>query len=222
MAAEHLRLYSYWRSSAAYRVRIGLNLKSLPYETVPVHLVRDGGEQHSAAFKQVNPQELVPVLQHGDRVMRQSLAILEYLDETWPEPPLLPVAARDRQRARAIALAVACDIHPLNNLRVLQHFSHGWHVPQPERDAWVQHWIQDGFAAIEAMLVDHPSTGTFCEGNMPTIADCCLVPQVYNARRFGVDMAPYPTIVRIEQACLALPAFDAARPERQPDAPETA
>lgn len=220
MAAEHLRLYSYWRSSAAYRVRIGLNLKSLPYETVPVHLLRDGGEQRSAAFRDINPQGLVPVLQHGERMMRQSVAILEYLDETWPEPPLLPAAARDRQRVRSIAQAIACDIHPLNNLRVLQYFSHGWHVPQPERDAWVQHWIQDGFAALEGMLADHPSTGTFCEGNTPTLADCCLVPQVYNARRFAVDLGPYPTIVRIEKACLALPAFEAARPEHQPDAPE--
>ncbi|GAA5070507.1 maleylacetoacetate isomerase [Lysobacter panacisoli] len=221
MAAEHLRLYSYWRSSAAYRVRIGLNLKALPYETVPVHLLRDGGEQRTESFRDVNPQGLVPVLQHGERVMRQSVAILEYLDETWPEPPLLPAAARDRQRVRGIAQTIACDIHPLNNLRVLQYFSHSWHVPQPERDAWVQHWIHEGFVALEAMLADHPSTGLFCEGDTPTLADCCLVPQVYNARRFGVDLGAYPTIMRIEKACLALPAFDAARPERQPDAPET-
>lgn len=222
MAAEHLRLYSYWRSSAAYRVRIGLNLKGLPYQTVPVHLVRDGGEQHTEAFRQTNPQGLVPVLQHGDRVFRQSVAILEYLDETWPEPPLLPSAARDRQRVRALAQTVACDIHPLNNLRVLQYFERNWHVPQPERDGWVQHWIHEGFAALEAMLAGHPSTGTFCEGDTPTLADCCLVPQVYNARRFGVDLGAYPTVMRIEKACLALPAFEAARPERQPDAPEAA
>lgn len=222
MAAEHLRLYSYWRSSAAYRVRIGLNLKGLPYQTVPVHLVRDGGEQHTEAFRQTNPQGLVPVLQHGDRVFRQSVAILEYLDETWPEPPLLPSAARDRQRVRALAQTIACDIHPLNNLRVLQYFERHWHVPQPERDGWVQHWIQEGFAALEAMLDGHPSTGTFCEGDTPTLADCCLVPQVYNARRFGVDLGAYPTVIRIEKACLAFPAFEAARPERQPDAPDAA
>ncbi|HZX78313.1 maleylacetoacetate isomerase [Lysobacter sp.] len=220
MAAEHLRLYSYWRSSAAYRVRIGLNLKGLPYQTVPVHLVRDGGEQHTEAFRQTNPQGLVPVFQHGDRVFRQSVAILEYLDETWPEPPLLPSAARDRQRVRALAQTVACDIHPLNNLRVLQYFERNWHVPQPERDGWVQHWIQEGFAALEAMLDKHPSTGTFCEGDTPTLADCCLVPQVYNARRFGVDLGAYPTVMRIEKACLALPAFEAAQPERQPDVPD--
>lgn len=218
--AERLELYSYWRSSAAYRVRIGLNLKGLAYETVPVHLVRDGGQQHAQDYRQINPQELVPVLRHGERVLRQSLAILEYLDETWPTPPLLPAGSRDRQRVRAIAQAVACDIHPLNNLRVLQYFDRTWNVPQPERDEWVRHWVLEGFAAIEAMLADHPATGAFCEGDTPSLADCCLVPQVYNARRFAVDMEPFPTIARIEAACLALPAFDAARPEAQPDAPQ--
>lgn len=218
--SEPLKLYSYWRSSAAYRVRIGLNLKALPYETLPVHLVRDGGQQHSEAFRATNPQELVPVLQHGNRQMRQSLAILEYLDETWPTPPLLPVLARDRERVRAIALAIACEIHPLNNLRVLQYFENTWNVPQPEREGWVRHWVEGGFAAVEAMLDDHPSTGEFCEGDIPTLADCCLVPQVYNARRFNVDVDQYPTIARIDKACLALPAFDAARPENQPDAPQ--
>lgn len=219
---EPLRLYSYWRSSAAYRVRIGLNLKGLPYETVPVHLVRDGGEQHRPEFREANPQGLVPVLQHGSRLFRQSLAILEYLDETWSEPALLPALARERARARAMAQLVACDIHPLNNLRVLQFLEHEWGVPQAERDEWVRHWIVAGFEALEAMLDDHPATGEFCEGTTPTLADCCLVPQVYNARRFGVDMARFPVISRIEAACLALPAFDAARPERQPDCPQNA
>ena len=217
--SDRLCLYSYWRSSAAYRVRIGLNLKALAYDIVPVHLVRDGGEQHSESYRATNPQQLVPVLQHGFRTLRQSLAILEYLDEMWPEPALLPATARDRQRVRALAQLVACDIHPLNNLRVLQYFEREWHVPQPERDEWVRHWITEGLAAFEAMLVDHPSTGTFCDGNVPTIADCSLIPQLYNARRFGIDLAAYPTIVGIERACLALEAFDAARPERQPDAP---
>ena len=218
---EPLRLYSYWRSSAAYRVRIGLALKALRYETVPVHLLRDGGEQHSAEFREANPQELVPVLQHGARWVRQSLAILEYLDETWPDRPLLPALARDRARVRTLAQLVACDIHPLNNLRVLQYFEREWGVPQAERDDWVRHWIVAGFDAMEASLTDHPATGEFCEGDTPTIADCCLVPQVYNARRFGVDIARWPTIARIEKACLALPAFDAARPEKQPDCPES-
>ena len=217
--SEPLQLYSYWRSSAAYRVRIGLNLKGLAYDIVPVHLVQDGGQQHSEAYRQLNPQELVPTLGHGQRRMGQSLAILEYLDEVWPEPPLLPATARARQRVRALASLVACDVHPLNNLRVLQYFEREWNVPQPERDAWVKHWIEEGFRAAEALLAGHPSTGDFCEGEAPTLADCCLVPQLYNARRFGVDMAAYPTLQRIEAACLALPAFDAARPENQPDAP---
>jgi maleylacetoacetate isomerase len=216
---DNLCLFSYWRSSAAYRVRIGLNLKGLAYDIMPVHLLRDGGEQHSDSFREANPQQLVPVLQHGHRMLRQSLAILEYLDENWPSPPLLPAVARDRQRVRSLAQLVACDVHPLNNLRVLQYFEHEWGVPQPERDNWTRHWIEGGFAAMEAMLLHHPSTGTFCDGDVPTIADCCLVPQAYNARRFGIDLAPYPTLVRIEQACLALPAFEAARPENQPDAP---
>jgi maleylacetoacetate isomerase len=219
---EPLRLHSYWRSSAAYRVRIGLALKGLRYETVPVHLVRDGGEQHRPDFAETNPQRLVPVLEHGVRKVRQSLAILEYLDETWPQPALLPALSRDRARVRSIAQLIACDVHPLNNLRVLQYFENEWGVPQAERDEWVRHWIVQGFAALEATLDDHPATGEFCEGDTPTLADCCLVPQVYNARRFGVDMQRFPTISRIERACLALPAFDAARPEKQPDAPAAA
>jgi maleylacetoacetate isomerase len=217
--SERLCLFSYWRSSAAYRVRIGLNLKGLAYDIAPVHLLRDGGEQHSDSYRATNPQQLVPVLQHGHRMLRQSLAILEYLDEMWPEPSLLPATARDRQRVRALAQLVACDIHPLNNLRVLQYFERDWGVPQPERDVWVKHWMTEGFAAFEALLQDHPSTGAFCDGHVPTIADCCLIPQIYNARRFSIDMAPYPTLLRIEESCMALPAFDAARPEKQPDAP---
>ena len=216
---DRLCLYSYWRSSAAYRVRIGLNLKGLPYDIMPVHLLRDGGEQRKPEFREANPQMLVPVLQHGQRTLRQSMSILEYVDEMWPERPLLPATARDRQRVRALSQVIACDIHPLNNLRVLQYFENEWGVPQAERETWARHWMADGFAAFEALLHDHPSTGAFCDGDVPTMADCCLVPQVYNARRFGLDMSPYPTVVRIEQACLALPEFDAARPENQPDAP---
>lgn len=219
---DDLRLYGYWRSSAAYRVRIGLNLKGLAYDSVPVHLIRDGGEQHHPAFAQTNPQKLIPVLQHGERLIRQSLAILEYIDEVWSDGlSLLPATARGRARVRALSMMVACDIHPLNNLRVLRYLEREWHAPQPERDEWVRHWIREGFDAFEALLAEDPATGTFCEGDQPTIADCCLVPQVYNARRFAVDLTPYPTIRRIEEACLALPAFDAARPERQADAPAT-
>ncbi|MEQ1512309.1 MAG: maleylacetoacetate isomerase [Lysobacteraceae bacterium] len=219
---DELRLYGYWRSSAAYRVRIGLSLKGLAYESVPVHLIRDGGEQHLPEFAQTNPQKLVPVLQHGERMIRQSLAILEYIDEVWSDSPsLLPATARGRARVRALSLMVACDIHPLNNLRVLQYLEREWNAPQPERDEWVRHWIREGFDAFESLLADDPATGTFCEGDQPTIADCCLIPQVYNAHRFGVDLAGYPTIRRIEAECLALPAFDDARPERQADAPAT-
>src|SRR5690606_22024421 len=173
-----LCLHSYWRSSAAYRVRVGLNPKGLKYDSAPVHLVRGGGEQPGEEFAALNPQELVPVLQHGHRNLRQSLAILEYLDEMWPEPPLLPATARDRARVRALSQVIACDIHPLNNLRVLQFLENDWGVPLPEREVWVKHWIQAGFRAFEALLADNPSTGEFCDGNLPTIADCCLVPQV--------------------------------------------
>ena len=215
---EQLRLYSYWRSSAAYRVRIGLNLKGLRYETIPVHLVRDGGEQHQAEYAALNPQQLVPTLTHGVRVIRQSLAILEYLDEAWPSPRLLPMTARDRARVRSLAQMVAADIHPLNNLRVMRYFEQTWSVPQSERDEWTKHWIVEGFDAMEALLANDAATGTYCHGQTPGLADCCLVPQVFNARRFGVDMAAFPTIARIEQACLELPAFADARPEKQPDA----
>jgi len=216
-----LKLYSYWRSSAAYRVRIALNLKGLPHEIVPVHLTLDGGQQHAAAYHGINPQELVPVLEHGHRLIRQSLAIIEYLEETYPAQPLMPATARDRARVRGLAQLIACDIHPLNNLRILQFFERDWNVPQPERDAWVRRWIETGFKAFEELLVDNPSTGDFCEGEIPSMADCCLVPQVYNALRFGVDMSPYPTIRRINDYCLSLPEFDAARPEKQADAPGT-
>jgi maleylacetoacetate isomerase len=219
--SESLKLYGYWRSSAAYRVRIALNLKGLEYENIPVHLVRDGGEQHSPGFAATNPQKLVPVLQHGSRVIRQSLAIIEYLDEIWSEPPLLPATARDRAHSRALALLVACDIHPLNNLRVMQYLEREFNAPQAERDAWTRHWIDEGLRAFESLLVEDLARGTFCEGDTPGMADCCLIPQVYNARRFGVDLESFPTIRQIDAACLALPAFDAARPENQSDAPET-
>lgn len=216
--SEALQLYSYWRSSAAYRVRIGLNLKGLRYDIVPVHLLRDGGDQRRPEFRAINPQGLIPVLQHGNRQLRQSLAILEYLDETWPEPALLPVPARDRQRVRAMAMAIACDIHPLGNLRVLQFLENEFHCPQPERDVWVRHWIGEGFDALEAMLGDHPATGRFCEGDTPTIADCCLVPQVYSARRFELDVTPWPALVGAADRAVEHPAFVAAHPNNQPDA----
>lgn len=213
---DGIRLYGYWRSSAAYRVRIALALKDLDYETVSVHLAKS--EQHDAAFAELSPQHQVPVLRDGHRVIRQSLAIIEYLDETHPDPPLLPATARERARVRAIALAIACDIHPLNNLRVVQHVESMFPEFAQRRDEWMRHWIALGFAGVEEMLAEHPSTGEFCDGDRPGLADCFLVPQVYNARRFGLDLTPFPTIARIEANCMALPEFGAARPERQPDA----
>jgi maleylacetoacetate isomerase len=213
-----LTLYSYWRSSAAYRVRIALNLKQLDYEIAPVDLPADG--QHADEFHAVNPQELIPVLRDGQRLVRQSMAIMEYLDETYPQRPLLPATSRDRARIRSIAQAIACDIHPLNNLRVMQYFEREWQIAQDQREAWMRHWIELGFGAVEAMLSDNPAVGEFCEGENAGFADCLLVPQLYNARRFGVDVSKYPSIVRIEAACAALPEFEAARPENQPDAPK--
>jgi len=198
-------------------VRIGLNLKGVAHQITPVHLVRDGGQQHGEGYAALNPQELVPTLLHGERVLHQSMAILEYLDEVFLEPPLLPDDAPGRARVRALAQLVACDIHPLNNLRVMQFFADTWNVPQPERDDWTRHWMRVGFDAMERLLVESVDTGRFCHGDTPTLADCCLVPQLFNARRFQVDLAAYPTLVRIEEACLALEAFDAARPENQVD-----
>ncbi|KRG43625.1 maleylacetoacetate isomerase [Stenotrophomonas panacihumi] len=215
---EALQLYTYWRSSAAYRVRIGLNLKGLAHDLVPVHLVRDGGQQHAADYVALNPQHLVPTLRHGERVLTQSLAILEYLDEVFPQTPLLPTSAEARARVRALAQVVACDIHPLNNLRVMQYLERTVEADAARREEWTRHWMREGFAALETMLAGSPDTGRFCHGDTPGLADCCLVPQLYNAHRFGVDLAPYPTLQRIEQACLALPVFDRARPEQQPDA----
>ncbi|USI99183.1 maleylacetoacetate isomerase [Xanthomonas prunicola] len=214
-----LELFSYWRSSAAYRVRIGLQLKSLAYVTHPVHLVRDGGEQHAATYAQLNPQQLVPTLRHGAVVIPQSLAILEYLEEAFADSArLLPAVAADRARVRALAQVIACDVHPLNNLRVTQFLERTWQVDAAQRQDWTQHWMRQGFAALESRLASDPHTGTFCHGDTPGLADCVLIPQLYNAHRFGVDLTLYPTLRRIEQACLALPAFDAARPEMQVDA----
>ena len=216
---EHLRLYSYWRSSAAWRVRIGLALKGLACTIEPVHLLHDGGQQHAPDYAALNPQQLVPLLLHGQRAVYQSLAILEYLEEAWPASvPLLPATARERARVRGLAQLVACDIHPLNNLRVLQFFDQEWHVPQSERDDWILHWMRTGLSALETTLAGAAQTGRFCHGDAPGLADCCLVPQLYNARRFRLDLDAFPTLRRIEAACLALPAFDAARPENQPDA----
>jgi len=210
-----VKLYSYFRSSAAYRARIALNLKGLPYDMVPVHLIKDGGQQRKPEFRAVNPQMRVPALAlSGGEVLTQSLAIIEYLDDIHPEPPLLPADALERAHVRAIAQAVACDIHPLNNLVVLQYLKRTLKHEQPEIDAWYHHWVLEGFTAIEEML----TPGPYACGAHVTLADICLVPQVANARRFKVPLDKFPKIVAVDAACLKLPAFDKARPENQPDA----
>ena len=213
-----MRLYTYFRSSAAYRVRIALALKELAYEAVPVHLLRGGGEQLQAAYRAVNPAGLVPALEDNGAVLTQSLAILEYLDEAHPHPPLLPADPLARARVRALAQSIACDIHPLGNLRVLNYLGGSLGLTDDARLAWSRHWIIEGFAALEKMLSTLKDSPSFCRGATPTIADCCLVPQVFNARRFGVDLTPYPAIVAIDAACAALPAFMAAHPAQQDDA----
>jgi len=211
-----MKLYSYFRSSAAYRVRIGLNLKGLAHEYLPINLRQ--GEQHGAPYRAINAHELVPALTDEHGTFTQSLAILEYLEERYPEPPLLPRAPAARARVRAIALAIACDIHPLDNTRVLQYLTRTLEVREEAKDAWYRHWIELGFAALEAELAGDPATGRFCHGATPTLADVCLVPQLANARRVTLPLDAYPTLLRIEAACRTLPAFAAAAPEAQLDA----
>ncbi|CAM3736802.1 maleylacetoacetate isomerase [Bordetella sputigena] len=213
-----MQLYSYFRSSAAYRVRIALNLKGLPYEYAPVHLLKDGGQQLKPEYTRLNPQALLPTLVDGDAVLTQSMAIIEYLEETHPQPPLLPATPIARARVRALAQGIACDIHPLNNLRVLRYLKREFDLPDEARDRWYRHWVESGLLALERMLADSPDTGTYCHGDTPTMADACLVPQVFNARRLDCDLSAMPNIVRIDAACLALPAFAQAAPDAQPDA----
>jgi maleylpyruvate isomerase len=210
-----VKLYSYFRSSAAYRVRIALNLKGIAYETVPVHLVKDGGRNKRPEFRAINPQMRVPVLvtPAGDNLI-QSLAIIEYLDETYPDPALLPKDAIARAKVRALADLVACDIHPLNNIGALRYLKNTMGQEQSAIDAWYHHWVVSGFEALEALVEPSP----YACGKQVTLADICLVPQVYNARRLKVPLEKFPKIVGVDAACLALPAFDRARPENQPDA----
>jgi maleylpyruvate isomerase len=210
-----VKLYTYFRSSAAYRVRIALNLKGLPYEMAAIHLTKEGGQQHQPDFHAINPQERVPALKlSSGEVLTQSLAIVEYLDEIEPEPPFLPADALARAKVRAIAQMVACDIHPLNNLIALQYLKRTLKHEQPDIDAWYHHWVIEGFKAIEAMIKPAP----YACGAHVTLADICLIPQVFNARRLKVPLEAFPKIVAVETACLKLPAFDKARPENQPDA----
>jgi len=210
-----VRLYSYFRSSAAYRARIALNLKGIAYETVSVHLVKDGGHNYRPEFRAINPQMRVPVLvtDQGDRLI-QSLAIIEYLDETHPEPPLLPKDSIGRAKVRALAELIACDIHPLNNTSPLRYLKNTMDQEQSAIDTWYHHWILAGFEALEGLIAAAP----YACGETVTIADICLVPQVANARRLKVPLDKFPKIVAVDAACLKLPAFDRARPECQPDA----
>jgi maleylpyruvate isomerase len=210
-----VKLYSYFRSSAAYRVRIALNLKGIAYETTSVHLVKDGGHNKRPEFRAINPQMRVPVLvMPGGEHLLQSLAIIEYLDETQPEPPLLPKDPIGRAKVRALADLIACDIHPLNNTSPLRYLKHVMGQEQSAIDAWYHHWVITGFEALEALL----GPGPYAYGKAVTIADICLVPQVSNARRLKVPLDKFPKIVAVDAACMALPAFDRARPENQPDA----
>lgn len=215
-----IRLYNYWRSSAAWRVRIGLALKDLPYESVPVHLVRDGGEQHGADYRAINPLGLVPSLVHQGHALTQSLAILEYLDEAFPATArLLPDDPAGRARVRALALALAADTHPIHNLRVQQYLKGEAGLDDDAVAAFARHWLAIGFGALEAMLAGSPQTGVFCHGSTPTLADCVLVPAVYSARRFDAPLEAFPVMMRIHDHCQSLPAFAAAHPDRQSDAP---
>ena len=221
MAGERIKLYSYWRSSAAYRVRIALNLKGLPYELIPVSLINNGGEHRSEEYRALNPQGKVPTLIDGERIIRQSMAIVEYIEESYEgEHRLMPSTPRERARVRSLAQIVACDIHPVNNLGVMQYLEHEFNAPQVERDRWIKHWIIEGFKGLEKLLETNPSTGQFCEGDEPSLADICLVPQVYNAYRWSVDMNQFPLIRRIFDECMKMEAFDRAKPENQPDAPK--
>jgi len=212
-----MKLYGYFRSSAAFRVRIALNLKGLGYKQSSIHLRRN--EQSGADFLKLNPQGLVPALVDGNEVTTQSLAIIEYLDETHPKPPLLPATSIERARVRSIAQMIACDIHPIDNLRVLRYLAKPLGHDEKTIEVWFNHWIEVGFQALERRLAGEKATGRFCHGNEPGLADCCLVPQVMNAKRHAsFDFSPYPTIMRIFDACVSLPAFDRAMPQNQPDA----
>jgi maleylpyruvate isomerase len=211
-----VKLHTYFRSSAAFRVRIALNLKRLPYEAAFVHLPK--GEHRQPAFASINRQALLPVLEDGPTVLNQSLAIIEYLEEKHPLPPLLPKDTAGRARVRALALLVACEIHPLNNLRTLTYLRKGLGQTEEQVASWYRHWIADGLAKLEAELTVDNQSGAFSHGDSPTMADCCLVPQVFNAKRYESDLSSYPTVMRIFDACMKLEAFDRAQPSKQPDA----
>lgn len=211
-----MELYSYFRSSASYRVRIALALKGLAPDYHPVHLVKN--EQLGESYAAVSASRLVPALRDGDAVLTQSIAIIEYLDETHPEPPLLPRDPVGRARVRALSLDIACEIHPLNNLRVLRYLVRDLKVTDDDKNRWYKHWIETGLVTVEQQLASQPATGRFCHGDTPTMADCVLVPQIFNAQRFGCRLDHVPTVMRVFEACMALPAFDGTQPSQCPDA----
>lgn len=211
-----MRLYTYFRSSAAFRVRIALNLKRIAYEPRHVHLPK--GEHREPSYTELNPQALLPTLEVDGMRLNQSLAIIEYLEETRPEPALLPKDAPGRARVRSLSLLVACEIHPLNNLRALHYLRRQLGQNEEQIAAWYRHWIADGLAKLEAELSASRETGRYCHGDAPSMADCCLVPQIFNARRYESDLKPYPTAMRIFDACMRIDAFDRAQPSSQPDA----
>ena len=211
-----MKLHTYFRSSAAFRVRIALNLKQLAYEPAFVHLAK--GAHRQPAFASVNPQALLPVLEDGSTVLNQSLAIIEYLEEKHPEPSLLPGDAASRARVRSLSLLVACEIHPLNNLRTLTYLRKGLGQTEEQVATWYRHWIADGLAKLERELTADKGAGKFSHGDSPTMADCCLVPQVFNAKRYDSDLSLYPAVMRVFDACMKLEAFDRAQPSKQPDA----
>ena len=213
-----MTLFSYFRSSAAWRVRIVLALKRVEVDYRYIHMLKDGGQQHAADYEAVNPMKLVPVLEIEGDILTQSLAICEYLDETHPDPPLLPGSAADRAYVRAVAATIACEIHPLNNLRVLAYLSHSLGLDKPARDVWYRHWIAEGLTGVEALVARSSKAGDYCFGDAPTLADAFLVPQLANARRFACDLSPYPLLVAIDQRASRLPAFAGAAPEAQGDA----
>ncbi len=213
-----IKLYNYFRSSASYRVRIALNLKGLPYEYAPVHLLKDGGEQLAPSFRALNPESLVPVLDDDGKVLTQSLAIIEYLEETRPEPPLLPRDAAERAYVRSVALAIACEIHPLNNLRVLRYLVKTLGASEDQKNAWYRHWVEQGLASIETRLVAERRSGRYALGDAVTLAEVFIVPQIFNAQRMDCKLDAVPTVMRIFDSCMQLPAFIDAQPSAQPDA----
>jgi maleylpyruvate isomerase len=213
-----MKLYTFFRSSASYRVRIALNFKGVSYEQAPIHLRRSGGEQFTAAYKAVNPQALVPALEDNGKILTQSLAIIEYLEDKYPRPPLLPADPADKALVRGMALIIACEVHPIQNLRVLNYVKKEYNQTDDQVNRWAQHWINLGLTALEQLIAAQPKRGKFCFGDTPTLADICLVPQLGNARRYGSDLSQYPNILGVEKNCMTLPAFVNAAPEKQPDA----